>query len=581
MLNKKTKVVCTIGPSTEGPGILEKMLEAGMNVARFNFSHGSHEEHTKRIAAVRAASEKTGIPVALMLDTKGPEIRLGLFKEGKVQLEAGKPFTLTTRDIEGTAEICQVSHKGLPNDVKAGGDILLSDGLITLHITSVEGTEIHTIIKNSGPMSDRKRVAVPGMPITLPPVSEADERDLRFGCKMGMDYVAASFMQRAEDVIAIRRIIESEGADMHIISKIENQEGINNLDAILQVSDGLMVARGDLGVEIPAEEVPVLQKLQIEKCGAIGKPVITATQMLESMTMNPRPTRAETNDVANAILDGTDAIMLSGETASGKYPVEAVETMTRIAEVTEKSSLYRTRQYGMDLSAHIVTDVISEATMHIANELSAAAIITATESGKTALSVSKNRPEATIIAVTPNDKTIRRCQMYWGVKAIKGLPTDNTDELVASAIDTASSTHYVNPGDIVVVTAGVPSGKAGQTNMIRVAVAGKVLIKAAGIGKSYASGRICIAKNATQLAADFKDGDILVVSELHAEFTPFAGRAAGIISEEGGFSSHAAIVALNVGIPAILGADNATKILQNGATVTIDGVGGQVIEVGH
>lgn len=577
-LEKRTKVVCTIGPSTDVPGVLERMLEAGMNVARFNFSHGSHEEHTKRIEAVRAASEKTGIPVALLLDTKGPEIRLGLFKNKKVFLEEGKKFTLTMRDIEGDETICSVSHKGLINDVKVGSEILLSDGLVTLHVDAIEGTEIHTTIKNSGNMSDRKRVAVPGQPVTLPPVSEADEADLRFGCKMGMDFVAASFMQRGEDVVALRRILEEEGSDMQIISKIENEEGINNIDDIINMSDGIMVARGDLGVEIPAEHVPILQKMLIKKCNDAGKIVITATQMLESMTENPRPTRAETSDVANAIIDGTDAIMLSGETASGKYPVEAVATMTHIAQVTERSGLFRSNTYSMAIHDGSTSEAISAATVAIARNLKAAAIITASEKGKTALSVSKNRPQATVIAVTPQESTIRRCQLYWGVIAIKGTPTSNSDDLVVDSIANALDKGFVKPGELVVITAGVPSGDSGQTNMIRVHHAGTVLIRAAGIGKSPATGRVCVARNATQLAAEFKDGDILVVPSAESAYMPFIERAKGLISEEGGYSCPAAIIGINLGIPVILGAENATTSLKTGQGVTIDGADGTVIE---
>ncbi|MCF0155214.1 MAG: pyruvate kinase, partial [Veillonella sp.] len=337
---KRTKIVCTMGPGTDKPGTLERMIGAGMNVARFNFSHGSHEEQAERMQMVRDAAMITNRPIALMLDTKGPEVRLGLFKEGKVLLEQGQEFTLTTRDVEGTKEISSVNHKGLVNDVSVGDQILLADGLVKLNVLEVNGQDILTRVVNTGEIGNRKRVAVPGVALSLPPVSEQDEADLRFGCAQNVDYVAASFMQRGEDVVAIRRIFEEEGKDIKIISKIENAEGLKNLDDILEMSDGLMVARGDLGVEIPAEEVPVIQKMMIEKCNRAGKPVITATQMLESMIQNPRPTRAEASDVANAILDGTDAVMLSGETANGAYPVEAVETMARIAEVTEASAIY-------------------------------------------------------------------------------------------------------------------------------------------------------------------------------------------------------------------------------------------------
>lgn len=577
-MNKRTKVVCTIGPSTDKAGVIEKMIEAGMNVARFNFSHGSYDEHKRRIEAVREASKKLQIPVALMLDTKGPEIRLRHFENKQVCLEAGNKFTLTTRDILGNENICAVTHKGLPNDVKVGTKILLADGLVTLIVDKIDGTEIYTTIQNTGLMSDRKRVAVPGVPITLPPVSEIDERDLRFACKNGMDFIAASFMQRGEDVIAIRRILEEEESDIQIISKIENEEGLLKIDDIIKMSDGIMVARGDLGVEIPAEEVPIFQKMLIRKCNEAGKPVITATQMLESMTQNPRPTRAETSDVANAIMDGTDAIMLSGETANGKYPVEAVETMTRVALVTERSMLNNRGAKVFHNDEKITSKAISCATVTIADQLQASAIITATESGGSALSVSGNRPEAKIIAVTPYDKTVRRCQLYWGVTAIKGSETKNSDELVMEAIANALNHEYINSGDTVVVTAGIPSGYTGQTNMIRVHVAGDVIIRAVGIGKSPVSGRLCVAKNIEEIIANFVTGDILVIPSMEAEFIPYAKLAKGIIAEEAGYSSATAIVGINLDIPVILNAQNATFKLKTGTFVTLDGASGQVIE---
>jgi len=575
---KRTKIVCTIGPSTDAPGVLERMLESGMNVARFNFSHGSYDEHTKRMNAVREASKKTGIPVALMLDTKGPEIRLGLFKAGKVMLEAGKPFTLTMRDVEGDETICSVNHKGLVDDVKVGCNILLSDGLVTLHVDKIEGTEIYTTILNSGPMSDRKRVAVPGVPLSLPPVSESDKADLRFGCQMGVDYVAASFMQRGSDVVAIRRILEEEGTNIKIISKIENEEGLNNLDDILRMSDGLMVARGDLGVEIPAEEVPVLQKMMISKCNKACKPVITATQMLESMTQNPRPTRAEASDVANAILDGTDAVMLSGETAGGKYPVEAVQTMARIAEVTEHSTLYCNIDHELDLDEVQTTDAISNATVTVAKSLGAAAVITCTESGKTAMSIARNRPNARILAVTPHEETIRRVQLYWGVEAVKSAPHANSDEMVQSAISASLVEGRIESGDLVVITAGVPSGSSGTTNMIRVHVVGKAIIKGNGIGKGAATGRVCMALDVAGAQDKFRAGDILVVRSLEPELMGLAKMASAIIAVEDGYTSATAIAGINFGIPVVLGADRPEAVLKDGDVVTVDGSRGKVFE---
>ena len=363
---KKTKIVCTLGPSSNSQEVVEQMILAGMNVARFNFSHGSHEEHKARMDMVRAASKKVGIPVALLLDTKGPEIRLGKFKNGSIQMEEGKEFTLTARDVEGDETIVSVNYKELPQDVKAGDHILLSDGLVNLEVISVEDQDIHTKILNSGKMSDRKRVAVPGIAINLPAVSETDAADIEFGIRMNMDWIAASFIQRGKDVVTIRKILEKHNSQMKIISKIECQAAVNNIDEIIKMSDGIMVARGDLGVEVPAEEVPTLQKMLIHKCQAAGKPVITATQMLESMCSNPRPTRAETSDVANAILDGTDAVMLSGETASGMYPVEAVETMARVAMFTESQFTPPSHQ-DEHASSSTTTESIGKAVVKIAS----------------------------------------------------------------------------------------------------------------------------------------------------------------------------------------------------------------------
>lgn len=573
---KRTKIVCTVGPGTDKPGILENMMRAGMNVARFNFSHGTHDEQLERIQMVRDAAMVVNKPIALMLDTKGPEVRLGLFKDGKVFLKAGQNFTLTTDDVEGSVEISSVNHKGLVKDVSVGDTILLADGLVTLHIDKIEGNNIITTVVNSGEIGNRKRVAVPGVALSLPPVSEQDEEDLRFGCRQGIDFVAASFMQRGKDVVAIRRILESEQKDVKIIAKIENAEGVKNIDEILDVADGLMVARGDLGVEIPAEEVPVLQKMMIEKCNHLGKPVITATQMLESMIQNPRPTRAEASDVANAILDGTDAIMLSGETANGAYPVEAVETMTRIAEVTEQSVIYdhqsRT-QGGDDLTT---TDAVCLASVRIARDLKAAAILTCTESGHTAISVARHRPNCKIIAVTPHDETIRRMQLCWGVQAIKGQAIINSDEMVKQAIAAALGAGVIESGDLVVVTAGVPSGSTGTTNMIRVHIAGQVLLSGNGILRKSVTGNVFIAANHKGDYESFKSGDILVVGTMEPDLMSVAKRAGGIIAVEDGYTSDSAIAGITYGIPVILGAKMAHEVLLEGQEVTIDGERGKV-----
>ena len=572
---KKTKIVCTLGPSSNTPEIIEKMIKAGMNVARFNFSHGSHEEHKQRIDMVRAASQKLGIPVALLLDTKGPEIRLGKFKNGSIMMEAGKDFTLTARDIEGDETIASMNYKELPQDVKTGDHILLSDGLVNLEVVSVEGEDIHTKILNSGKMSDRKRVAVPGIAINLPAVSETDAADIEFGCRMNMDWIAASFIQRGKDVLTIRKILEKHDSHMKIISKIECQAAVNNIDDIIKMSDGIMVARGDLGVEVPAEEVPMLQKVLIHKCQAAGKPVITATQMLESMCNNPRPTRAETSDVANAILDGTDAIMLSGETAGGLYPVEAVETMARVATFTESNFTPKSYE-DVDAESTTTTESIGKAVVKIAKDLHAAAIIASTERGGTAQMISKFRPACPIVAVSPHEAIVRRLQLNWGVQAVTGKEANDTDAVVDNAIFAALDNDLIKAGDLVVLTAGVPVAKAGSTNMIRVQVVGDVLLRGTGIGRNSAIGKVCVAESKEDLEKNFSDGCILVLRSARADFVDYMKRASAIVSEEVGLTSESAIVAITLGIPTVVGAAHAVDTLENGEIVTVDASRGTI-----
>ncbi|AIF51114.1 pyruvate kinase [Pelosinus sp. UFO1] len=576
---KKTKIICTLGPSTDKTGILENLLVEGMNVSRFNFSHGSHEEQGKRIEMLRAASKKLNKTVALLLDTKGPEIRLGKFASGKVHLTTGQAFTLTSKEILGTVDRASVNYSLLPQEVNVGNTILLSDGLISLRVDAVQDDEIVTTVLNSGDISDRKRVAVPDVSLNMPFLSEQDEADILFGVKQNMDFIAASFVQRAADILAIRKLLESVNAHMEIIAKIENAEGVRNIDEILKVADGIMVARGDLGVEIPTEEVPIVQKRLIDKCNKAGKPVITATQMLESMMVNPRPTRAEASDIANAILDGTDCIMLSGETASGDYPVEAVKTMARIAIRTEESLQYRSiLQANGVMLQNTTTDAISHATVQVAYELNAAAIITATEHGYTARMVSKYRPQAHIAAVTPNEKTMRRMMLFWGVQPIMGVATKNSDEMVQNAMNRAVEHGVVKEGDLVVVTAGVPVGMSGTTNMIRVHVVGNILLRGVGIGQCSVTGKVCIAHSIKDVKNKFQPGDILVVTGVDEETAVYAAKASAIIAEEGGLTSNAAIVGISVGIPVIIGVDGAVERLTDGSLVTVDGSRGLIYQ---
>jgi pyruvate kinase len=472
---RKTKIVCTIGPVSESVEMLTKLIDAGLNVARLNFSHGDFEEHGNRIKNIREASKATGKTVAILLDTKGPEIRTGKLKEEPIELVQDETIVLTTEEILGDASRISVTYEQLPQDVHVGSTILIDDGLIGLTVTNVAGTEITCKIVNGGTIKSKKGVNVPGVKISLPGITAKDAADIEFGISQGIDFIAASFVRKASDVLEIRDLLEKHNAtNIHIISKIENQEGVDNLDAILEVSDGLMVARGDLGVEIPAEQVPLVQKEMIRKCNQAGKPVITATQMLDSMQRNPRPTRAEASDVANAIFDGTDAIMLSGETAAGKYPLESVQTMSRIAETAESALEHReifVKQSTLQQAS--ITEAISQSVANAALDLNAKAIIAPTASGFTARMISKYRPKAPIIAVTPSEAIMRRSMLTWGVVPVQGSTTNSTDHMFEDAVTSAANTGLVDKGDLVVITAGVPAGIAGNTNLIKIHVCGE------------------------------------------------------------------------------------------------------------
>ncbi len=466
---KRTKIVCTLGPASEKEETLRELIKSGLNVCRMNFSHGSHEEHKGRIDLVKKVREELGQPTAILLDTKGPEIRTGQFDAPEVLLEEGQTFTITMKDVMGNKEMCTVSYKGLAKDVEPGNTILIDDGLVGLKVKEVNGDDIVCIVENSGIVKNHKGVNVPGVKVNLPAITEKDRSDIEFGIEQGIDFIAASFVRKVSDVLAIREILEENNAtDIKIISKIENQEGVDNLDEIIAVSDGIMVARGDLGVEIPTEEIPVVQKLMIKKCNEAGKPVITATQMLDSMMRNPRPTRAEVTDVANAIYDGTDAIMLSGETAAGKYPVEAVKTMATIAKRTEETINYNENLRDKALSAANVTDAISYATCTTAIDLNAKAILSATSSGHTARMVSKFRPQCPIVATTDNERVMRQLSLTWGVLPTISSNGKNTDEVIDNAINAGKEKNYLAEGDLVVITAGVPVATSGTTNLIKV-----------------------------------------------------------------------------------------------------------------
>ncbi|WP_054948626.1 pyruvate kinase [Numidum massiliense] len=574
---RKTKIVCTIGPASEDLNVLKQLLQAGCNVCRLNFSHGNHEEHAQRIARIRQAARETGKTVAILLDTKGPEIRTGDLQEPAVELESGKQIVLTTEQILGDAARVSVSYEGLAGDLTVGATVLIDDGLIELEVREINGTEITCKILNGGTLKSRKGVNVPGVSVQLPGITEKDAADILFGIEQGVDFIAASFVRKASDVLEIRKLLEEHGADIDIISKIENHEGVANLEEILEVSDGLMVARGDLGVEIPAEEVPLVQKDMITLCNKFNKPVITATQMLDSMERNPRPTRAEASDVANAIFDGTDAVMLSGETAAGKYPIQAVETMARIATRTEEGLQYSHFLRRWQEEKHVtITDSISQAIVTVSHDLDCTAIITSTESGYTARMVSKYRPHADIVAVTPHERVKRKLTLVWGVTPLQGDAVRSTDNMFTNAVDASVKHGYIAHGDLVVITGGVPVGRSGTTNLMKVHVVGDVTLKGQGIGQQIVTGNVVVANTLDDYRKKATKGAIIVTTATDRDMMAWFEEAAAVIAEEGGLTSHAAIVGLNLGIPVIVDVERATSVLQDGMVVTVDAARGHI-----
>lgn len=567
----KTKIVCTLGPATDDPKVMEALVLGGMDVARMNFSHGSHAEHGQRLALLRETCKRTGISVPVLLDTKGPEIRTGSFKEKKAVLKDGQDIVITTRDIMCDTEYISVSYGGLSGDVSAGDRILIDDGLISLEVRKTEGTEIYCRVLNGGEVSDKKSVNVPGVPLGLPNMTEQDKSDILFGIENDYDFIAASFVRKSEDILDIRRLLNGNGGEgINLIAKIENREGIDNLDEIIRAADGIMVARGDLGVEIPVEEIPIAQKDMIRRCYRASKPVITATQMLDSMIRNPRPTRAEVNDVANAIYDGSSAIMLSGETASGKYPVESLQTMKNVAGLTEKSIHYWKR-FSQRESTGVggITNAISHATCMTALDLSAAAIIAVTTSGKTARRISGFRPECPIVAATTSEKVYRQLRLSWGVLPMHVDVVSSTDGLFSTAVDCALDSGLVNKGDIVVITAGVPVGMSGTTNMLKVQMIGDVLCRGRGFGSYTITAPVSIVCNDADKSA-FSKGDILVTDELGEETLPLVRQAAAVILDGEDRNGQAATLAAAFEIPVITEAYGAVKLLKSGSTVSVD-----------
>ena len=567
---RKTKIVCTLGPSTDREGVLREMIRAGMNVARFNFSHGTHAEHKARLDALKALREELDAPVAAMLDTKGPEVRLKDFAGGRVHLTAGQEFTLTTVQVEGDAHRCSITYGELPGDVKAGDTILLDDGLVRLTVLETSETEIRCRVENDGDMKNHKGVNVPGVRLNMPYMSQQDRDDLLFGAEQGFDYVAASFVRSAADVRELRHVLDQAGSRMRIIAKIENQEGVSNLPEILDAADGIMVARGDMGVEIDFAEIPLIQKNMIARCVACGKPVITATQMLDSMMENPRPTRAEITDVANAIYDGTSAIMLSGETAAGRYPVESVKTMDAIARKTE-SHIDDARLLGLRCRNRMnITAATAHAACTTAQEIGADAILTVSQRGTTARLVSRFHPGTPIIACLLDQQVRRQMALYWGVEPIMMPYASSTDELVDFAVQAAAQAGVVHEGDLVVVTAGVPVGVAGTTNMIRIQQVGGALVNAVGIGEKKASGPLCICRSTDEVAEKFQPGDVLVVPYTTNKLLPYIRQAAAVITEEASVECHTATIGLALDKPVIVGAAGAVQRLTDGTMVTVD-----------
>ena len=577
---RKTKIICTLGPSTDKGDVLRELIANGMNVARFNFSHGSYEEHGGRLANLKALREELGKPVAALLDTKGPEIRLKEFKNGVEMLEAGQTFTLTTREVEGTKEICSITYKDLPQDVHEGGTIMLDDGLIKLAIKSVTDTDIVCEVLNSGKIKTKKGVNVPGVHLSMPYLSQRDRDDIIFGVQQGFDFIAASFVRTAQDVYDIRNLLNEYDSNIRIIAKIENREGVNNIDSILSAADAVMVARGDLGVEIDFTELPGIQKSVIDRSFSFGKPIVTATQMLDSMMVNPRPTRAEISDVANAIYDGTSAIMLSGETAAGAYPVEALKTMSAIAERTENEPHYRDERFKDAAHGQIsVSDATAHAACLTARDVNAAAIVTVSESGNTARLLSKYRPQQPIIACVMREQVQRQLSLSWGITPLMMSLAHSTDELIEMSTALAKENGYLHNGELAVVTAGVPVGVSGTTNMIKIHMVGNCLATGVGVGpenNDVASGKACVCRTMDEVRAKFKPGMVLVVPSTSNEMLSFVRDAAALVVEEPGLNSHAAIAGKALLKPTVVGAAGATSHIRDGLMVAVDCAHGSV-----
>lgn len=571
---RKTKIVCTLGPATNDVEIMKQLIQNGMDAARINFSHGTYETHAETIAKLKQAREELNAPIPLILDTKGPEIRVKTFKEDKVRLEEDATFTLTTREVEGDVNIVSVTYADLPRDVHRGSRILIDDGLIELKVEDITETDVVCKVVNGGVVKSRKGVNLPGVEVNLPSLMEKDIEDLKFGVENGFDIVAASFIRSAEDVLKIRRVLEENGGgQMHIISKIENQQGVENIDKILEASDGIMVARGDLGVEIPPEEVPLVQKILIAKANRIGKPVITATQMLESMVHSPRPTRAEANDVANAIFDGSDAIMLSGETAAGAYPLEAVATMARIALKAESAVDYAAKLANTTEPARVnITNAISMAACATAAELKTAAITTVTKSGFTARMISRYRPACPLIASTSDETVWRQMNLIWGCKPMLYTGELPRGGVFDTALEIAVKSGLLKNGDTVVSALGMPLGFSGATNTLRVDIVGDVLCKGKGVGTKRATGTARVITARDGVERTFHQGDILVTTATDSSFMPYIRKAAAIVVGplDQNANSHAEVAGMALDIPVIVCNAKVVDFIPAHSLITVD-----------
>lgn len=564
---RRTKIVATIGPASSHPEVLKALIKAGATTLRLNFSHGTHEDHQRYIRLIRQTAFELNQPVGILQDLQGPKIRLGRFENGSICLNKGDRFTLTSVPVPGTETISSVTYEPLADEVPAGSIILLDDGRVEMRVEEVDRNKraLHCRVLVGGTLSNNKGVNFPGVYLSIKAMTEKDRQDLMFGLDQGVDWVALSFVRNPQDVLEIKEMIASAGKQTPVIVKIEKHEAIEQMEAILSLSDGVMVARGDLGVELPAEDVPILQKRLIATANQLGIPVITATQMLDSMVNAPRPTRAEISDVANAILDGTDAVMLSNEAAVGKYPVEAVETMARIAVRIEHEQI----ALNVKGTKRSIPNAIAQAVGQIAEQLEAAAIMTLTKTGATARNVSKFRPSTPILAVTPHVDVARQLQLVWGVKPLLVLDLPSTGQTFQAAINVAQEKNFLAEGDLVVMTAGTLQGVPGSTDLIKVEVVTAVLGQGIGIGQGSVSGLARVAHSAMDIG-NFNAGEILVAPSTNADFVEAIRKAAGIITEEGSLTSHAAVIGMRLGVPVIVGVKNATQIIRDGAILTMD-----------